>query len=81
VRYEQLEKLLMRAVADDGFVEELRGAGSAARMRYLLDDEEVELVSILLRDGGLALEAILRVARASSATAALRTIEAAQPRE
>lgn len=80
VRYEQLEKLLIRAVADDQFADELRFAGTSARMQYLLDDEEVELLSILLRDDGVALEAILRVARAASATAALRTIESAQQR-
>jgi len=80
VRYEQLEKLLIRAVADDQFADELRCAGPSARMQYLLDDEEVELLAILLRDGGVALEAILRVARAASATAALRTIESAQQR-
>jgi hypothetical protein len=81
VRYEQLEKLLMRAVADDAFADELRRAGAAARVRYLLDDEEEELVSMLQRDGGQALEAILRVTRAVSATAVLRTIESTRPSE
>ena len=78
MRYEQLEKLLMQAVADDEFADELRRAGSSIRLQYLLDEEEAELVSILLRDGALALEAILRVARAASATAALRALESAQ---
>lgn len=81
MRYEQLEKLLMRAVADDEFAEELRRAGASSRMRYLLDAEEEELLSLLQRDGGLALEAILRVIRAASAAAILQTIESAPPSE
>ena len=81
MRYEQVEKLLMRAVADDEFADELRHVGAAARVRYLLDDEEEELLSILQRDGGVALEAILRVTRAASATAVLQAIESTLPRE
>lgn len=76
VGYEQIERLLLHAAADERFAAELSRAGDSAGARYLLDPEEVELLERLSRDGGAPLEAILRAMRAAADAAALQVIEA-----
>jgi hypothetical protein len=75
VRYEQIEKLIIFAAMDEQFADDLIRAGSSARARYLLDDEEVELLVRLQRDGGGALHAILHAVRAAMDAAVLRVAQ------